>query len=94
MSQNSGDLRVRRTQKLLREAFLALIEERRFDALTVGEIANRAMVSRAAFYRYYQDKYDLAEQIFEDTLQAMVNDFDPLRQQVLHSSAPEPTSDF
>ena len=28
MSQNSSDLRVRRTQKLLREALIALIEER------------------------------------------------------------------
>ena len=63
-------------------------------ALTVGEIASRAMVSRAAFYRYYQDKYDLAAQIFEETLQAMVNAFDPLRQQLLHSAAPQPTSDF
>ncbi len=49
MSHNSGDLRVRRTQKLLREALIALIEERSFDAITVGEIAERAMVSRAAF---------------------------------------------
>lgn len=94
MSQNSGDLRVRRTHRLLREALLALIEERGFDALTVGEIASRAMVSRAAFYRYYQDKYDLAEQIFEETFQAIVNAFDPLRQQALHSSAPQPTPDF
>jgi AcrR family transcriptional regulator len=46
MSQTSGDLRVRRTQKLIRDAFIALIEERSFDAITVGEIANRAMVSR------------------------------------------------
>ena len=65
MSQNSSDLRVRRTQKLLREALIALIEERSFDAITVGEIAERAMVSRAAFYRHYQDKYDLVEKIFE-----------------------------
>jgi AcrR family transcriptional regulator len=94
MPQNSGDLRVRRTHRLLREALLALIEERGFDALTVGEIASRAMVSRAAFYRYYQDKYDLAEQIFEETLQAMVNEFDPLRREMLHNSGPQPTSDF
>ncbi|WP_236065169.1 TetR/AcrR family transcriptional regulator [Reticulibacter mediterranei] len=71
MSQNSGDLRARRTRKLLRDALMALIEERGFDALTVGEIAARAMVSRAAFYRYYQDKYDLIEQIFEEEMQTL-----------------------
>jgi AcrR family transcriptional regulator len=83
MSQNSGDLRVRRTQKLLREALIALIEERSFDTITVGDIAKRAMVSRAAFYRYYQDKYDLVEKIFEETIATMVREIDPLRRDVI-----------
>lgn len=83
MSQNSGDLRVRRTQKLLRDALVSLIEEHSFDAITVGEIAERAMVSRAAFYRYYQDKYDLVERIFEEMLTKVNQDIDPLRHQAI-----------
>jgi AcrR family transcriptional regulator len=59
-------------QKLLREALIELIEERGFEALTIGELTERAMVSRAAFYRYYQDKYDLVEQIFEDAMSALL----------------------
>lgn len=77
MTQTSGDLRARRTRKLLRDALLELIEERGFDAITVGEIAERAMVSRAAFYRYYQDKYDLVEQIFDEAMQNFVSDIGP-----------------
>ena len=76
MSQNSGDLRVRRTKSLLREALVALIEERSFDAITVGEISQRAMVSRAAFYRYYQDKYDLVEKIFEEAMDTLQREMD------------------
>lgn len=68
----ASNLRVRRTQKLLREALVALIEERGFEALTVGELTARAMVSRAAFYRNYQDKYDLVEQIFEEAMSALL----------------------
>ena len=74
MRQRSADvstrknLRVRRTHKLLRDAVIELTEERGFDTLTVGEIAERAMVSRAAFYRNYRDKYDLVEQIFTEAL--------------------------
>ncbi|MEO7003646.1 MAG: TetR/AcrR family transcriptional regulator [Ktedonobacterales bacterium] len=64
---------MRRTQKLLREALIELIEERGFESLTVGEITGRAMVSRAAFYRQYQDKYALVEQIFEDAMSALHN---------------------
>lgn len=71
MSQPVKNLRLRRTQKLLREALIELIEERGFDALTVVEITERAMVSRAAFYRNYQDKYDLVEQIFEEAMSAL-----------------------
>jgi AcrR family transcriptional regulator len=73
MSQQVKGLRLRRTQKLLREALIELIEERSFDALTVGEITERAMVSRAAFYRNYRDKYDLVEQIFAEVMQALFN---------------------
>jgi AcrR family transcriptional regulator len=73
MTQSGSNLRVRRTQKLLREALIELIEERGFDSLTVGEITERAMVSRATFYRNYQDKYDLVEQIFAEAMQALFN---------------------
>src|SRR5215467_5956131 len=71
MTQQGKNLRLRRTQKLLREALIELIEERGFEALTIGEITERAMVSRAAFYRNYQDKYDLVEQIFEEAMSAL-----------------------
>ena len=71
MSQPINNVRLRRTQKLLREALIELIEECGFDALTIGELTTRAMVSRAAFYRNYQDKYDLVEQIFEEVISTM-----------------------
>ncbi len=73
MTQQTKNLRLRRTQKLLREALIELIEERGFEALTIGELTERAMVSRAAFYRNYQDKYDLVEQIFEEAMSALLN---------------------
>jgi AcrR family transcriptional regulator len=71
MTPSTDNLRVKRTKILLREALIALIEEQGFDALTVGELTKRAMVSRAAFYRNYQDKYDLVEQIFEEAMNTL-----------------------
>jgi AcrR family transcriptional regulator len=73
MAQSAGNLRLRRTRKLLREALVELIEERGFEALTVSEITGRALVSRAAFYRNYQDKYDLVEQIFAEAMSELLN---------------------
>src|SRR6266487_1086075 len=72
MSQPAKNVRLKRTQKLLREALIELIEERGFDSLTIGELTERAMVSRAAFYRNYRDKYDLVEQIFEEAMNALL----------------------
>ncbi|MGP4112066.1 TetR/AcrR family transcriptional regulator [Streptomyces sp. 4N509B] len=68
MSQPVENLRVRRTRKLLRDALVDLVEERGFDRVTVSEITDRAMVSRAAFYRNYRDKYHLVEQIFDEAM--------------------------
>ncbi len=54
------DLRVRRTRKNLREALVDLATEKGFEAVTVQDLTDRAMVNRATFYRHYQDKYALA----------------------------------
>ena len=57
-----GDLRVRRTRKLLQQALIEVTVEKGFAALTVRDITRRAMVNRSTFYRHYLDKYDLLEQ--------------------------------
>jgi len=71
------DLRIRRTHKLLQEAMIELVAEKGFDAITVGDIAERAMINRATFYRHYQDKYDLVVKIFEETAGHLVGTMKP-----------------
>jgi AcrR family transcriptional regulator len=65
------NVRVRRTRALLRQALVELIEERGFDRVTDGDLSSRAMISRAAFYRNYRDKYELVEQIFDEAMTEM-----------------------
>src|SRR5215467_8083756 len=71
------DLRIRRTHKFLQEAMIDLITEKGFDAITMGDIAERAMINRATFYRHYQDKYDLVAKIFEETADYLVEHMKP-----------------
>jgi AcrR family transcriptional regulator len=75
--EEQTDLRVRRTHKLLQEAMIELITEKGFDAITVGDIAERAMINRATFYRHYEDKYDLVAKIFEETANELVDNMKP-----------------
>lgn len=57
-----GDLRVRRTHKLLWEALMAELAMRPFEEITVKDICERAMVHRTTFYKHYEDKYALLAQ--------------------------------
>jgi AcrR family transcriptional regulator len=65
--QESGDLRVRRTHKLLWEALVTLMAEREFETISVKEICDRAMVHRTTFYKHYEDKYDLLARGMQQT---------------------------
>ena len=60
------DLRVRRTRKLLQTALMELTIQKGFEAVTVTDICEQAMVNRATFYRHHADKYDLVDQYMEE----------------------------
>jgi len=57
------DPRVKRTRKLLLDAFLSLMAEKAFDDITVQDIAARATVNRATFYAHFVDKYALVDEL-------------------------------
>jgi AcrR family transcriptional regulator len=66
MSELTTDRRVLRTQKLLREALVALILEKGYQKITVQDIIDRANVGRSTFYSHYRDKEDLLSSWFEE----------------------------
>lgn len=80
--EEQTDLRIRRTHRFLQEAMIELITEKGFDAITVGDIAERAMINRATFYRHYQDKYDLVVTIFEEAANHLMEDMKPLHKDI------------
>jgi AcrR family transcriptional regulator len=51
------DPRVRRTRQLLQDALLALLAEKRFEAITVQDITERATLNHATFYAHFADKW-------------------------------------
>ena len=42
----------------LTNAFFELLEEKRFEDITVNELCDRAMIRRATFYKHFGDKYE------------------------------------
>lgn len=68
MAKRDGtvDLRIKRTQKSIKNAFYELIEEKGFDHISVKDITERAMISRNTFYLHYNDKFDLLNKICDE----------------------------
>lgn len=52
------DLRIEKTYLSLRNAFTALLEEKKFEDFTVSELCERAMIRRTTFYKHFADKYE------------------------------------
>ncbi|MDB6083430.1 MAG: hypothetical protein JWN43_1311 [Gammaproteobacteria bacterium] len=54
-----SDARARRTHDALHRAFAILIQEHRYENLTIADITRRAGVSRSTFYAHYHSKDDI-----------------------------------
>ena len=52
------DLRIKKTYRALFEAFTELLEEYRFEDLSVAMLCERAMIRRTTFYKHFRDKND------------------------------------
>lgn len=57
------DPRVKRTHKLIVDAFVSLQAEKSFDDITIQDITDRATVNRATFYAHFPDKYALLDEL-------------------------------
>jgi AcrR family transcriptional regulator len=62
------DRRVRRTQHALTFALVDLALEKRYDAITIQDLLDRADVGRSTFYSHYRGKDDLLLRSFERML--------------------------
>ena len=66
------DPRVKRTRKLLQQAFLELFQEKGFASISIQDITERATVNRATFYAHFPDKYALMDSILREQFQQAV----------------------
>ena len=58
-TQKPVDRRIQKSKKYLSDAFIALILEKGYEAVTVQEIIDRANVGRSTFYAHFESKEQL-----------------------------------
>ena len=75
------DKRIKKSKIALKQSLTSLLDTRPFDELTVTEICKKADISRITFYAHYDDKYQLAEDIFDDLVRLATVDFGNLQKE-------------
>lgn len=83
----TDDLRVRRTRKLIIQAFFALLRKKNFEKISIQEIADHAMINRATFYAHYADKQDLYDSLIDNFLVefvAVLDETNPIKGNNVH----------
>ncbi len=71
------DRRVKRTQRLLAEALISLTLEKGYEPVSIRDITERADVAYATFFRHYEDKEALLEEVVEVILDDMLRLLQP-----------------
>lgn len=69
------DLRIIKTKKNIREAFLELRKKHSVDEIKVNELCKQAMINKTTFYNHYQDVYELSEELEQEVLQNFYANF-------------------
>lgn len=65
------DLRVIRTQQMIRTAFFVLIDKIGFEKITVQNLVKEAVINRSTFYLHYTDKFDLLDKLEKEILDGL-----------------------
>lgn len=62
------------TKKAIVETFLELLKEYSLDRITVKDIVEKCGINRNTFYYYYQDIYDLIDDVFDIETKRVLED--------------------
>lgn len=69
------DLRIVKTKKIIKEAFLQLRAKTPLEKIKVRDICNLALISKSTFYNHYEDVFALSEEMENEVLSDSFYDF-------------------
>ena len=62
-----------RTEAKIKAAYTRIVKAKGFDALTVSDLAREADINRGTFYMHYVDKFDLRQQLIDNTIDELTS---------------------
>ena len=70
------DLRQKKTQRAITQAFYALRKQKKLEAITVTELCAQAEISKATFYLHYRDIFDLSDRLQNEVITSIFSPID------------------
>ncbi|WP_339197243.1 TetR/AcrR family transcriptional regulator [Paenibacillus sp. FSL P4-0176] len=74
-TMNSMDRRIKKSKAALKDSLIHLMQKHPFKEISITDIVQRADLNRGTFYRHYQYKEDLFNEIIDDVIQDLVTSF-------------------
>ncbi|WP_077622663.1 TetR/AcrR family transcriptional regulator [Sediminibacillus massiliensis] len=69
------DRRITKTKNALHDALLSLLEKSTLKQITITEIVQHADVNRGAFYKHYQSKEELLNDMVDDVMTKLIDSY-------------------
>lgn len=69
------DLRIEKTRRAIKNAFLTLLRTKKLEQITVKELCSQAEISKGTFYLHYHDLYDLCDRLQREAIGEMLSEF-------------------
>ena len=66
------DIRIEKTEKAIRNAFLELRAAKPLEKITVRELCSLACINKSTFYSHYEDIYALSQTLESETITAVL----------------------
>ena len=73
------DLRIQKTEKAIKNAFLELRAGKPLEKITVKELCELALINKSTFYSHYDDIYALSEAMEQETVASIIGSIDHLK---------------
>ncbi len=67
------DLRIEKTERGIKNAFIELRSKKPLEKITVRELCELACINKSTFYSHYQDIYDLSDSMEAEVVRSITN---------------------
>lgn len=73
MRRKNMDLRVEKTERGIKNAFIELRSKKPLEKITIKELCELACINKSTFYSHYRDIYDLSDSMEEEVVRSITN---------------------